>query len=126
MDKGSVMSKSHAVEKYISALNAQDLNGIVALYAEEATVEDPIGTPIITGISAIREFYGKATNIKLNVNLLGDVRIAGDFAAFSFAITLPSETGQMRIEVIDTLKFNEQGLITEMKAYWGEDNCHVI
>jgi steroid delta-isomerase len=66
-----------------------------------------------------REFYGKATNIKLNVNLLGVVRIAGYFAAFPFAISLPSETGQMRIEVIDTLKFNEQGLITEMKAYLG-------
>lgn len=120
------MSKSLTVEKYMSALNAQDLNGIVALYAEDATVEDPIGTPMITGKNAIREFYGKATNIKLNVTPLGDVRIAGDFAAFPFAISLPCETGQMRIEVIDTFKFNEQGLITEMKAYWGEDNCHVV
>lgn len=119
------MSKSRSVEKYISALNAQDLDGIVALYAEDATVEDPIGTPILTGKVEIRKFYSKTTSIKLNASLLGDVRMAGDFVAFPFVITLPSETGQMRIEVIDTFKFNEQGLITEMKAYWGEENCHV-
>lgn len=120
------MSKLRTVEKYMSALNAQDLNGIVDLYAESATVEDPIGTPIITGKDAIREFYSKATSIELNACLSGDIRIAGDFAAFPFAIMLSSETGKMRIEVIDTFKFNEHGLITEMKAYWGEDNCHNV
>jgi steroid delta-isomerase len=120
------MSKARTVERYISALNVQNLDGIIALYAEDATVEDPIGTPIIEGKVAIREFYSKATSIKLSARLLGDVRVAGDFVTFPFAITLPSEAGQMRIEVIDTFKINEQGLITEMKAFWGEDNCHVI
>ena len=120
------MSKLRTVEQYMSALSKQDLDGIVALYAEDATLEDPIGTPIIEGKAAIRDFYSKATCIKLSASLLGDLRIAGGFVAFAFAITLPSDAGQMRIEVIDTFKFNEQGLITEMKAYWGEKNCHLV
>jgi len=120
------MSTSHTVEQYLKALNAQDLDAIIALYAEDASIEDPVGTPILTGTAAIREFYSKATCIKLKLELLGDVRVAGAYVAFPFAITLPTETGQMRMEVIDTFKLNEQGLITEMKAYWGENNCHAI
>lgn len=120
------MSKTRTVEKYISALNARDLNGIVALYSADATVEDPVGTPVITGKEAIREFYSQATCINLQLELLGDVRVSGNFVAFPFAIKLPAEMGPVRMEVIDTFKFNEQGLITEMKAYWNEDNCHVV
>ena len=33
-----------AVHAYVRALNASDLDAIVALYAEDATVEDPVGT----------------------------------------------------------------------------------
>ena len=120
------MSKTRTVEKYISALNAQNLDGIVALYSEDATVEDPVGTPIIIGKNAISEFYSKATCINLQLELLGDVRVSGDFVAFPFAIKLPAERGKVRMEVIDTFKFNKQGLITEMKAYWSKDNCHVV
>lgn len=120
------MSKANTVEKYMKALCGQDLDGIVALYAQDATVEDPIGTPIHTGKAAIREFYSKATSVKLSASLSGELRIAGDFVAFPFTIIIPSEKGETRMEIIDTFKFNEQGLVTEMKAYWSEKNCHLV
>jgi steroid delta-isomerase len=124
--RGIVMPTLRTVEQYLKALNAQDLDGIVALYTEDASIEDPVGTPVLTGKDAIRAFYSKATCIKLEVELLGDARIAGAYVAFPFAITLPTETGPMRMEVIDTFKLSKQGLITEMKAYWSEENCHLV
>ncbi len=120
------MSNANVVEKYLTALNNQDLDSIAALYAQDATVEDPVGTPLHTGIEAIREFYTKATSIKLTAELLGDVRCAGEFVAFPFSITLPSEHGPMCIEVIDTFKLNSEGKITEMKAYWNEQNTKLV
>ena len=46
----------------------------------------------------------------------GVVRLAGGHeAAFVFAITV----GTMRIEPIEVMTFNSEGLITSMKAYWG-------
>ena len=34
-----------AVHAYIDRFNAQDADGIVALYADDAKVTDPVGTP---------------------------------------------------------------------------------
>ena len=44
------------VQRYVAALNAGDLEGIVALYADDATVEDPVGSEPQRGIAAIRAF----------------------------------------------------------------------
>jgi len=117
------MSKENTVEQYFEALRNQDLAGIVALYSDDATVEDPVGTPVHVGKEAITKFYQRATAVKLGVELLGDVRCAGDFAAFPFAIAMPSEHGPLVMEVIDTFKFDDAGKIVEMKAYWGKQNC---
>ena len=39
-----------AVHAYVAALNAGDLDGIVALYADDASVEDPVGSkPLVDG-----------------------------------------------------------------------------
>ncbi len=51
-----------AVEGYIEHFNAQDHNAIAQLYAESATVEDPVGTPIKNGREEIRTFYEKAVS----------------------------------------------------------------
>jgi len=120
------MTPKNIVKEYLTALENQDLSRIMALYAKDATVEDPIGEPIIIGFDAIQKFYQRATSIKLSAELLGDVRQSGDFVAFPFAITLPSEQGQIRIEIIDTFKLDKFGKITEMKAFWSEENCKPV
>ena len=34
-----------ALQRYIDAINARDTEAVVALYADDATIEDPVGTP---------------------------------------------------------------------------------
>ena len=46
-----------AMQAYIDAFNRVDVDGIVNLYAEDATVEDPVGSPVTSGRKAIAEFY---------------------------------------------------------------------
>lgn len=116
------MSNSSVVEKYLTALSNQDLDAIVSLYAEDATIEDPVGTSLHIGRAAIRAFYAKATCIELKASLLGDIREAGDFLAFPFLIEMPGDNGKIRMEIIDTFNINKFGLISEMKAYWSKDN----
>lgn len=38
-----------AVDTYVACLSSGDTEGIVALYAEDAAVEDPFGTPVHRG-----------------------------------------------------------------------------
>jgi SnoaL-like domain len=54
-----VSTARNAGEAYIAAVNAVDLDGLVSLFAPEATVLHPLGA--FEGTDAIREFY--ATNI---------------------------------------------------------------
>jgi steroid Delta-isomerase len=109
------------VADYIHAFGAEDLDGIVALFAEDAQVHDPVGSDPQQGIQAIRAFYGNAVAMKAKLVQQGATRIASDHAAFAFTVTLPS--GQ-RIDVIDTFKFDAAGKVVEMRAYFGPLNMH--
>jgi len=46
-----------AIDGYVAAMNAGDVDAVRALYADDATVEDPLGSPKRVGLATIREFY---------------------------------------------------------------------
>ncbi len=125
-----------AVQAYFDLFNAQDAQGIADLYADDATVTDPVGTPSKEGKEAILTFYTMAVKNGAQLKQNGPTRIAGNCAAFAFTVTVGAMTnvdsdvavavelpkGGMAIDVIDTFTFNEDGKVTEMKAYWGPSN----
>ncbi|MEP3890509.1 MAG: nuclear transport factor 2 family protein [Hellea sp.] len=125
-----------AVQAYFDLFNAQDAQGIADLYADDATVTDPVGTPAKEGKEAILAFYTMAVKNGARLEQQGQTRIAGNSAAFAFTVSVGAMTnvdpdiavavelpkGGMTIDVIDTFRFNEDGKVTEMKAYWGPSN----
>ena len=132
----SVQNMQAAVQAYFDLFNAQDAGGIADLYAEDATVTDPVGTPEKSGKAAILSFYEMAVKNGAKLTRSGETRIAGNSAAFAFTVTVGAMTnvdadiavavelpkGGMRIDVIDTFVFNDDGKVVEMKAYWGPSN----
>lgn len=112
-----------AVDKYLTCLNDSDLEGIIGLYADDATVEDPVGRGVVKGKEALRVFYQRATAAKVTAELMGDIRCAGGEVAFPFKVTNNMGAKPLVIEIIDTFKFNEVGEITQMRAFWGMTNC---
>ena len=108
-----------AVRTYLAAFRAADLNAIVELFAGDATVEDPVGTPKHEGLAAIREFYGKSIELGAVLEQQGATRVGADYAAFAFEAHIP---GMGQVEVIDTFRFNEDGKIIEMRAFFGPEN----
>ncbi len=115
------MSKHYidTVEKYLSALSNQTRTAIPEIFAPNATVEDPVGTPAHEGIDAIVAFYEGAFSAGVTGELTGQVRVAGKSAAFPFIVKVgPS----MQINVIDIFEFNDEGKVVSMKAYWGPEN----
>lgn len=113
-----------AVHAYVAAFDKGEPELAVALFAEEASIEDPVGTPLKVGHAAIREFYTGSMAAGAKLVLEGPVRIAGDYAAFPFSARLMMGGNDMRVDVIDIFKFNDAGKIIEMKAYFGPDNMH--
>ena len=114
--------KLAAVHGYVDAFARGDAEAAVALFAADATVEDPLGTPIKRGHAEIREFYQGSMVTGAKLELQGDPRCAGDYVAFAFAVKLEWSGQKTTIDVIDTFRLNDDGKITEMRAYWGPEN----
>ena len=113
-----------AVHGYVAAFEAGSPDQVAALYAQDATVEDPIGSPMHHGREAIRAFYAQSMQTGAKLKLEGPVRISGDYAVFPFSVNLHHEGRDMRIDVIDTFRFNEANEVIEMRAFWGPTNMH--
>ncbi|GAA4883321.1 nuclear transport factor 2 family protein [Ferrimonas pelagia] len=112
------------MEQYIRLVDQQDIDGIVAMYAVDAVVEDPVGKMKIEGIDAIDAFYRNGLGrIEASAKQEGPVRSTeiGE-GLVAFEVMLNGEEGPMVIETIDWMKFSDEGKILAMKAYWSEDN----
>jgi len=110
------------VQAYVAAFAAGDVDAVVALFAEDATVEDPVGTPPKRGLAEIRAFYAGSMATGARLELLGDPRCAADYVAFPFAVKLEWQGSRQVIEVIDTFRLDASGKITEMRAFFGPAN----
>jgi steroid delta-isomerase len=113
-----------AVNAYVAAFDAGDPDAVAALFAQDCTVEDPVGTPIHHGHAAVRRFYAEAMKTGAKLTLEGPVRIVGDTAVFPFSVRLHYEGSDKRIDVIDSFRFDQDDKVAEMRAFWGPTNMH--
>jgi steroid delta-isomerase len=106
------------VHQYVEAFDKADINLIKDMYADNATVEDPVGSDPYQGIEAIVAFYEGAFDMGAKLSLNEAPRCAGNSVAFSFTV----KVGDMTIQPIDVFEFNDEGKVVSMKAYWGPEN----
>ena len=106
--------KIATVEKYIEAVSTDNLDLIREIYADNATVEDPVGTPPKEGIDAILAFYGSFKGLGVKLQLKDSVKCAGNAAAFPFTAAI----GPKQMDVIDVFEFDQDGKVVSMRAYW--------
>ncbi len=109
------------VRRYLELAAAGNVDAIVELYADDATVEDPVGSEVHIGHEAIRGFYSKIPKGDNGAEVF-TLRALGHEAAFYWALTIDLGDNRMRIEIISTMTFNDDGRIASMKAYWGPEN----
>ena len=104
------------VETYVGAVGRQDLDAVLALFAEDAYQEDPIGTPPNVGIEAVRAFFERSFAMPFSTELTGPVLVTGDHAAFHFTISVPLGEESLTVRVIDQIRVDDQGRIAELRA----------
>ena len=105
------------LERYPELLSKGDVDGIVELYADDATIEDPIGSELRKGRDAIREFYATTAGT-IEMKLTGPVRVAGHEAAAPLVVLMGPEGQQQALDIIDVMTFDESGKVTSMRAFW--------
>lgn len=104
------------VRRYVDAVGRQDLDATLALFAEDARQEDPVGTPPNVGREAIRGFFEKAYRGPFATVLTGPLLVTGDHAAVHFTIEVPTGADPLRVRVIDLIRFDDSGLIADLRA----------
>jgi steroid delta-isomerase len=106
------------VHKYVEAFAKQDLDIIREIYADDARVEDPVGTDVHVGIDAVCAFYEGALQSGAKLALSGEPRCSGNAVAFPFQVLMPG----VAIDIIDVFEFDSAGKVNSMKAYWSDGN----
>jgi steroid delta-isomerase len=117
------------VLRYFSLFADGDVEGIVALFAPDAVIEDPVGGAPIAGAEALRGFFASGfayVGGRILFRPEGAVRIAGNFAACAAIATCDRANPPFFTETLDVMEFNDAGKIISMKAYWGPSNAHAL
>lgn len=116
-----------AMQAYIDLFNVSNDTAIADLYADDATVEDPVGTELKTGKAAIAAFYKMSVATGAKLKLAAPIRAShGNSAAMAFDVELNMPQGRAVIRVIDVMTFNEAGKFTSMRAFWGKEDMVML
>ena len=107
-------------DRYPELVTKGDVDGIVELYADDATIEDPIGSDVRKGRAAIRAFY-EASAGTITMKRTGPARVAGHEAATPLVVLMGPEGQQQALDIISVMPFDESGKIRSMRAYWSFD-----
>ena len=109
------------VDAYMQAMTAGDWDAVLELYADDATLEDPVGSAVKQGKTAISEFYFGIGDADLTCERSGPVRFVNGELTFPFHCIMRSPEGSMKIAIIDHFVLNEHGKIKQMRAFWSAE-----
>ena len=109
------------VKRYLELAGDGNVDGIVDLYADDATVEDPVGSEVHIGRQAIHGFYSLVPDTEKKTEVIS-LRTVGNEAAFYWTLTVDLGGNRVCIDIISTMTFNDDGTIASMKAYWTPEN----
>lgn len=108
------------VDAYIASFAASDRAAYVACFADDAWIEDPVGTPRRQGRDAIGGFWDDARAMASAIELrpTGPRVVIGSEAAFVFQVR-PEIGGQTFVlDVVDHLTFDDDGRIATLRAFF--------
>lgn len=105
------------VESYVALVADGTAAQVADLYADDATVEDPVGSEVRRGREAILEFYGGLEGLEATTTL-HTAKIAAGEAVFSFTLVTKVGDQSYTVSPIDHMLFDEDGKITAMRAFW--------
>lgn len=107
-----------AVERYVGAFD--DRSAYLACFAVDATLEDPVGSPVRRGHDEIGAFWDEQHGLAdaVQLELTGPVRVAAGEAAFPMRALVTIGGAAMALPIVDVMSFDAEARITSMRAYF--------
>jgi len=112
------------VARYEKVASSRDPDAYAALFTEDAVQVDPYPSGVHNGREEIRAFITTSFDAceAMTFEAL-EVHPVADKAAISFHITITLEGGSvMHIRGVEVFTVTDDGLISAVDAYWGEED----
>lgn len=108
------------VEAYAAAQTAGDVDAVVALFAPDAVVADPVHEPAHVGREAIHAFFSGTREMvdSMVLEVTGPIRAVDRYAAVPLRAVSDIGGSRVAVDIVDVFTFEDNGLIGDMKAYW--------
>lgn len=101
-------------DAYIAAMSAHEPDRVVKLFAENASHEEPIGTPVRHGWDEIHAFLDEHNDMGFVLSRLGPVTVVGNHGAFQARVEVPTPQGTRTMAATDLVTVDEDGLISRI------------
>jgi len=108
------------IETYMAVFSANDREGWLDLFADDAWIEDPVGTPRRTGRDEIGAFWDESNAVPDSIELrpLGIITVIGDEGIFNMQARATLGGAVYGVDIIDLMTFDEAGKISTMRAFF--------
>lgn len=103
--------------RYAAFVSANDVEGIVSLYAPDASIQIPVGGPVHAGIDRVRAFY-RDNELARKLEITGPACIAGREGAVPMCATVARDGQLMEVDVIDVAEIDEAGRFLKLRAFF--------
>lgn len=107
------------ITDYLHRFSIEDRAGWLALFAPDATVEDPVGSPVRNGLDEIGAFFDESHDAPDSVELVANAPaiVCGQQASFSFTVRANLAGTIFVLQAIDVMTFDDDARITSQRAF---------
>jgi uncharacterized protein (TIGR02246 family) len=112
-------------ERYARTVGTKDADAYAALFTEDALQVDPYPAGRHSGRDEIRDFIQNSFDACETIAFeLVSMHPVGDVAAVSFDISMTMAGAEqvMHIRGVEVFTVTDDGLISEVTAYWGDED----
>ena len=113
------------MEQYAAAVTAGEVESILSFYSADGSCQVPVGGPVRGGIDAVRAFY-EGNELAQALSLTGPVRVAGREAAAPMVARVRFDGVDYELDVVDVAVFNDEGLLTSLRAFYSLDDLRAL
>ena len=111
------------VQRYATVATSMDVDAYANLFDEDCTRIDPIGQPGQYTRDEVRASWAGVVRGAETITFTAtDIHTVLDTAAFHFDVVVGLGESTAHISGIEVMVFNDDGLITSMHAYWGDND----
>jgi len=122
----SAQQVREVIGKYMEAWATGDKELLLSIFAEDATWEDPVGTPPFIGLAGVSKFWDfahmGADQGRTIAPRIDQVIACGNegILRFTMQVRLPAENKGLDLAVVDYFDINDAGKIARARAFWDE------